>query len=260
MPILGGFTQADDFAGHQVVPMLFYPLNASAMTDGDQPGVLQPFRADEDGNLLVAIGGAGGGPILLPDDVDDVASVATNSRVPTVARLYGLERASNEWDRLLTDDDDAENSFSNEDNALLRVMNRGRLFSAALGDVWSREKGQDGISVAPSASRTVTTTFGTFTNVNHRALHLAVNVTVIGADTLTIDIEARQLFPPFTFYPILTSLAISATGTTILKVGIGFSPIANLTANDMLPAVWQVDATHSGVDPITYSMNANLSV
>lgn len=260
MPILTDFYRAQDFAGIQIIPMLFYPLNASSMTDGTQPGVWQPFRADEDGNLLVAIGGAGGGPILLPDNVDDVASVATASRVPTVARLYGLERASNEWDRLLTDDDDAENSFSNEDNALLRVMNRGRLFSAALGDVWSREKGQDGVSVAGSASRTVATTFGNFTNVNHRALHIIVDVTVIGADTLTIEIEARQLFPPFTFYPLLISAAISATGTTVLKVGIGFSPVVNLTANDMLPAVWRVVATPTGADPITYSINANLSV
>jgi len=260
MPILTDFYRAQDFAGIEIIPMLFYPLNASAMTDGTQPGVWQPFRADEDGNLLVAIGGAGGGPILLPDDTDDVAAVSINSRVPTVARLYGLERASDEWDRLLTDDDDNENSFSNEDNALLRVMTRGRLFSEALGDVWAREKGQDGVSVAASASRTVATTFGNFTNVNHRALHCIVDVTVIGADSLTIEIEARQLFPPFTFYPLLISAAIVATGTTVLKVGIGFSPVANLTANDMLPAVWRVVGTPSGVDPITYSINANLSV
>jgi hypothetical protein len=260
MPILTDFYRAQDFAGIQIIPMLFYPLNASSMTDGTQPGVWQPFRADEDGNLLVSLGGAGGGPILLPDNVDDVASVATASRVPTVARLYGLERASNEWDRLLTDDDDAENSFANEDNALLRVMNRGRLFSAALGDVWSREKGQDGIAVAASASRTVATTFGNFVNVNHRALHIIVGVTVIGADALTIDIEGRELFPPFSFYPLLTSLPISTTGVTVLKVGIGFTPVPNLTANNMITAVWRVVATPAGVDPITYSINANLSV
>lgn len=260
MPILDGFYRAQDFAGIEIIPMLFYPLNASAMTDGTQPGVWQPFRSDEDGSLLVSIGGGGGGPILLPDDADDVAAVSTNSRVPTVARLYGLERASDEWDRLLTDDDDNENSFANEDNALLRVMTRGRLFSEALGDVWQREKGQDGITIAGSASRTVATTFGNFTNVNHRTLHVIVNVTVIGADTLTIDIEARQLAPPFTFYPLLTSAAISSTGTTVLKIGVGFTPIANLTANDMIPAVWRVVATPSGADPITYSINSSLGV
>jgi len=87
-----------------------------------------------------------------------------------------------------------------------------------------------------------------------------VDVTAIGADDLTIEIQGRQLFPPFSFYPLLTGLAITATGTTVFKIGIGFTPIANLTANDMITAVWQVVATHSGVDPITYSINANLSV
>lgn len=248
--------KGQDLAEHQVVPMLLWPLDALP-SDQDSPFVLQPFRGDENGNLLVGLGGAMG-PIMLADDADTVAETAALERVPTVARLYGYDQAASAFDRIRTDDDADETSAPDSFPAL-RVMGRNRLFSDAL-DTWSREHAQDGIAVAPSASRTVTTTFGTFVNVNHRALHLAVNVTVIGADTLTIDIEGRQLFPPFDFYPLLTSLAISAIGTTILKVGIGFSPIANLTANDMIPAVWQVVATHSGVDPITYSMNANLSV
>ena len=225
MPILDQFYRAQDFADQQSVPMLFYPLNASAMTDGTQPGVWQPFRSDEAGNLLVALGGGGGGPIMLPDNVDDVSSVATNTRIPTVARLYGLERASNEWDRLLTDDDDLENSFANEDNALLRVMTRGRLF-INVGDGWEREKGQGAATVAGSAARTVTTTFGNFLNTNWRAWHVIVNVTVIGADTLEINIEARDVVT-LAFYPLLISLPISTTGTTVLKIGQGFTPVPN---------------------------------
>ena len=258
MPILQEFYRAQDFAGQQNIPVLFYPLNASAMTDGTQPGVWQPFRSDEDGNLLVAIGGAGGGPILLPDDADDVAAVSTNSRVPTVARLYGLERASDEWDRLLTDDDDAENSFSNEDNALLRVMTRGRLFSNT-DDAWVREKGNGTESVAASAARTVTTAFSTALNINWRAWHVIVNVTVIGADTLTINIEARDVVT-LAWYPLLIGLPISSTGTTVFKIGQGFTPVLNLTANNMIPYITRINAEHSGVDPITYSIASNYGV
>jgi hypothetical protein len=219
---------------------------------------MAPFLQDSNGGLLISIVGPAGG-ILLPDDTDDVAESTIADRVPTVSRLYGLDGTTgSDWDRLRTDDDSDESSPPDGLPAL-RVMGRNRLFSAAL-DGWGREKGQDGIAVAPSAARTVTTTFGTFVNVNHRALHIVVGVTVIGADDLTIEIQGRQLFPPFSFYPLLTSLAITAVGTTVLKVGIGFTPIANLTANDMITAVWQVVATHSGVDPITYSINANLSV
>jgi hypothetical protein len=194
----------------------------------------------------------------LADDADAVAEVATDSRLPTVARLYGYDEAASAFDRIRTDEDDTDTSAPDGLPAL-KVMGRNRLFSDAL-DTWARERSQDGVSVAASAARTVATTFGTFINVNHRTLHVAVDVTVIGADDLTIEIQGRQLFPPFDFYPLLTSLAISSVGTTILKIGVGFTPIANLTANDMITAVWQVVATPSGVDPITYSINANLGV
>lgn len=254
------FKNAQSQAGIQVVPVAFTYLEVGGYGDDAAPGKWSPNLQDVDGNLFVTLGGAGGVPIALPDDADDVAEVAASSRVPTVSRLYALDGETEaDFDRLRTDDDAVETQFSNSKPAL-RTMGRNRLFSAALGDSWTREHGNDGVAVAPSAARTVTTTFGTFINSNWRALHLAVNVTVIGADDLTIEIQGRQLAPPFTFYPLLISLPITAIGTTILKVGIGFSPIANLTANDLIPAVWQVVATPSGVIPITYSMNTNYSI
>ena len=252
------FKNAQSQGGAQVIPLVFSYLEVAGYGDAAAPGTFEPMLQDVDGNLFVTLGGPGGGPILLPDDVDSVAPVATASRMPTVARLYGFNPGSSDFDRIRTDDDADETSAPDSFPAL-RVMGRNRLFSAAL-DSWSREHANDGLSVAVSASRTVATTFGNFTNVNHRALHVIVGVTVIGADTLTIDIEGRELFPPFSFYPLLTSLPISTTGTTVLKIGIGFTPIANLTANDLVTAVWRVVATPSGVDPITYSINANLSV
>lgn len=240
------------------VPLVFTYLEVGGYGDEAAPGIYTPFLADVDGAIFVTLGAAGGGTIMLPDDADGVAEVATDSRVPTVARMYGFDEAGATFSRIRTDDDGDETSAPDGLPAL-KVMGRNRLFSEAL-DSWQREKAQDGIAVAASAARTVATTFGTFVNVNHRALHVIVDVTVIGADDLTIEIQGRQLFPPFDFYPLLTGLAITATGTTVYKIGIGFSPIANLTANDMIPAVWQVVATPSGVDPITYSINANLSV
>lgn len=251
------FKNAQSQAGREVVPVAFTYLEVAGYGDGAAPGTFQPFLADVDGNLFVAIGGSGG-PIAIPDDADGVAEVATDTRIPTVARMYGFNEAGASFSRIRTDDDGDETSAPDGLPAL-KVMGRNRLFSAAL-DAWQREKAQDGIAVAPSASRTVATTFGTFVNVNHRALHIVVGVTVIGADDLTIEIQGRQLFPPFDFYPLLVGLPLTATGTTVYKIGIGFSPIANLTANDMIPAVWNVVATPSGVDPITYSINANLSV
>ena len=258
MALPNSFKNAQAQAGLQHVPVAFTYLEVAGYGDAAAPGRWFPNLQDVDGNLFVTIGGAGGVPIMLPDNVDAVAEVATNTRLPTVARLYGFDQAAGAFDRIRTDDDADETSPPDSFPAL-RVMGRNRLFSAAL-DSWSREHANDGLSVAASASRTVATTFGNFTNVNHRALHVIVGVTVIGADALTIDIEGRELFPPFSFYPLLTSLPISSTGTTVLKIGIGFTPIGNLTANDLVTAVWRVVATPAGVDPITYSINANLSV
>ena len=87
-----------DFAGQECIPLLFFPLNALALTDPDQPGLMQPFRADLDGNLLVSLGGTTG-PILLPDNVDGVAPVAVNERLPTVARMYVFDDDLTEFNR-----------------------------------------------------------------------------------------------------------------------------------------------------------------
>lgn len=252
------FKNAQSQSGRECVPVAFTYLEATGYGDSAAPGIFHPFLLDVDGNLFVTISGAGG-PIAIPDNVDDVTPVATDTRIPTVARMYGLDPVSGDFDRLRTDDD-ADESSPADSLPALRVMGRNRLFITAAGDAWEREKGNDGFEVAGSAARTVTSTFGTFTNVNHRALHIPVNVTVIGADSLTVEIQGRQLGFPFAFYPLLTSTAIVATGTTIFKIGIGFSPIANLTANDLIPYVWQVVCTPSGADPITYSISANLSV
>jgi hypothetical protein len=251
------FKNAQSQSGRECVPVAFTYLDAGNYGDSAAPGIFHPFLLDVDGNLFVTIAGSGG-PIAIPDNVDAVPEVATDTRIPTVARMYGFDQGGT-FSRIRTDDD-SDISSAADGLPALRVMGRNRLFIASAGPAWEVEHGNDGVDVAPSASRTVTTSFGTFVNVNHRALHLIVDVTVIGADSLTIDIEGRVLFPPFNFYPILTSAPITSTGVTVLKVGIGFSPILNLTANDLIPYVWRVTATPSGADPITYAMAANLSV
>lgn len=60
-------------------------------------------------------------------------------------------------------------------------------------------------------------------------------------------------------YTILASAAITGTGTTVLKVGPGLTAAANLVANDILPSVIRITATHGDADSITYSMGAHVA-
>jgi len=256
MPILGTFLQADDFADQQVVPMLFYPLNPSAMTDGDQPGVLQPFRSDTDGNLLVAIGGAGGGPILLVDDTDNVAPVGTASRLPTVARMYVFDDDATEFNRARAGDDSLENAFTLGPN-ILATDPRPRLWQDTTSS-WIRARANDNAQVFASAARTATLSSATFRNGNYRGAQFVIDVTAIAATpSVVFSIEAFDSLSG-KFFSLLDSVAIVAVGTTILRVYPGLLAVANLVANDLLPYQWRVTATHADADSITYSVGANL--
>jgi len=59
------------------------------------------------------------------------------------------------------------------------------------------------------------------------------------------------------FYNILTGAAITATGTTVLRVHPELPDAANLVAQDFLPETYRVVMTHADADSITYSVNVN---
>lgn len=248
-----------DQAAQQRVPVTFRILSNTNLGDPDQPGQWTPLLSDEDGNLLVTIAGASGTPILLPDNVDNVAEVATDTRVPTLARLYALDGITGtNFDRLRTDDDSDEESDADGD-AALRVMGRNRRYIGNF-DQWFREHGNDVESpILASAARTVTTTSAVFTNPNFRAGHFILDITAGAGFDIEFALQGR--IPTVgTFYPILESASIVATGTTVFKVGIGFTPVAMLTANDLIPVQYRVVITHNNASSVTYSVNANLSV
>jgi hypothetical protein len=60
-------------------------------------------------------------------------------------------------------------------------------------------------------------------------------------------------------YTLLASAAVTATGTTVLRIGPGLTAAANLVANDVLPPVIRFTATHGDADSITYSVGAHFS-
>jgi hypothetical protein len=110
---------------------------------------------------------------------------------------------------------------------------------------------QSGIIIP--AGTAATETVDVFTDVSFEAqLVLVVKITAIATDTLTVQINGKTADGET--YPILTSAALAVTGTTVLRVGIGFTAVTNLTANDMLPSDMQVVCTVGGSGTIAYGV------
>jgi hypothetical protein len=83
-------------------------------------------------------------------------------------------------------------------------------------------------------------------NINSpgRFLDVVVDATNVGVGpgTVTMTIDGKD---PASgkYYNLLTSAALNAVATTVLRIGPGLTPIANLTVNQALPGIWRVTAT-----------------
>lgn len=116
-------------------------------------------------------------------------------------------------------------------------------------------------TVLASAARTASPTDVEFDcrGVLYDVLHLIIDVTAVAATpSITVTIQGIDKVSGKD-YTILASAAITATGTTVLKVGQGLTAAANTVANDKLPPVWKVDVAHADADSITYSIGGQLS-
>lgn len=114
------------------------------------------------------------------------------------------------------------------------------------------------VGVFPSGARTATVSSPDRTNLNGTGMILVIDCTAISASpSVTFTIEGKD---PASgkYYTILTSAAITGTGTTVLRVHPDLTAAANTVAKDMIPAVWRVTATHGDADSITYSVGASL--
>jgi hypothetical protein len=60
------------------------------------------------------------------------------------------------------------------------------------------------------------------------------------------------------WYNILTGVAITAVGTTVLRIYPGLAAAANLAVSDVLPSVWRLVMTHGNANAATYTVSARL--
>jgi hypothetical protein len=113
------------------------------------------------------------------------------------------------------------------------------------------------VKVYTSAARTATPTKVIFSNhQNATGIVVVIDATTAGSPSVVFKIQGYDRVSG-KFWDILTSAAVTATGTTVLKVYPGLTPVENTVASDVLPDEWAVDATHTGTVSITYSVTAH---
>lgn len=74
-----------------------------------------------------------------------------------------------------------------------------------------------------------------------------------GGGTATLTIEAKDPLSG-SYFPVLVSAALAATGQTLLQVGNDIIAAANLAANAMLPQFYRVSWVIGGGGSVTFSV------
>lgn len=87
--------------------------------------------------------------------------------------------------------------------------------------------------------------------------HFVIDVTVGTTLSLTPTIDGFD-DASGKWYNLLTGTAITATGTSVLRVYPGFTPAANVTASDFITPTWRFVMTHGNANAATYTVSARL--
>lgn len=113
------------------------------------------------------------------------------------------------------------------------------------------------VAVFTSAARTASVNSADQNNLYGRGAVIIINVTAKGsAPSVVFTVKGKSSLDGG-YYTILASAAITNTGTTVLRVYPGLTAGANVTASDVLPRVWRVEAVAGNGDSLTYSVSAN---
>lgn len=113
------------------------------------------------------------------------------------------------------------------------------------------------ITVLASAARTASVNSADLSNPSARGAVIVIDATASAATPSVVFTVKGKSSLGSDYYTILTSVAITGTGTTVLRVYPGLTAAANATVNDVLPLVWRVEAVAGDADSLTYSVSCN---
>lgn len=170
--------------------------------------------------------------------------------------LY-VQLTDNQANEILVDQPNG--SFSENFNYALGTIGFNYLFDGQ--DTWYRQTTNlEQETLLASAARTANVNSSDKYNVNCKGGHFIIDVTAISATpSITVTLQGKAVTSS-KYYDLLTSEAITAVGTYVLKLYPGINSIPNNAASDILPRTYRVAVTHADSDSITYSIEANLIV
>lgn len=109
--------------------------------------------------------------------------------------------------------------------------------------------------ILPSGARTTTQTSVDIPSSRKEAMHVVIDITA-NAGSITPKIDGKDANG--IYYNLLTGVALTSTGTTVLKIGRGMLGSANYIANDQVPEWFRVVVTANNANSVTYSVSAEL--
>lgn len=111
--------------------------------------------------------------------------------------------------------------------------------------------------VLASAARVATIQTPDIINSSARGGHFIINVSAFtGGASITPTILGKDTLNNV-YYTLLTGLAITSVGITVLKIYPGIVGIANAAATDILPSTFAFLMTASNANSVTYSVAFN---
>lgn len=97
------------------------------------------------------------------------------------------------------------------------------------------------------------------TNYNGRGVKVFVNMTQAASGSVTFAIQAKDPVSGL-YVTLLSSAPITTNGLTMYTIYPGIAPTANLSASDVLPRTWRVQAFANNTNPTTFTVSASIII
>jgi len=113
------------------------------------------------------------------------------------------------------------------------------------------------LAVLPSAARTTSQTVEWQGNLSCKGVEVFIDVTAVsGMPSLTLSVNNVDPLSGKS-RAVLSSTAITTTGTTVLRVYPGITAAANAAASDFIAPFGNIKVTAANADSATYTVGAN---